>query len=62
MRPDGFCFGNLIISLTGSKLNGKNEGRCRVGTEKFYNIDAVDGKSPLTGEIETFTAAEIEVY
>ena len=62
MQSNGFCFGNNILLLAGNKLNGYNEGWCHVGADRHYNIEAVDGKSPLTGENEKFTAAELEVY
>jgi hypothetical protein len=52
-------FGDNILILTGKKLNGNNEGRCCVGTGNHYNIEAVDGKSPLTGENINFTAADL---
>jgi hypothetical protein len=55
-------FSNTILSITGIKLNGNKEGRCYVGTANNYYIEAVNGKSPLTGENDKFTAAELEVY
>ena len=62
-RSDGFVFGNCILAVIGTKLNDNNAGRCYVGTGNHYNIDAdANGKSPLTGEKDHFTPAEIEVY
>ncbi len=35
---NGFEFGNNILSVKGSPLNGENKGRCNVGKENFYDI------------------------
>jgi hypothetical protein len=60
---NGFGFGNAILDVSGSKLNDANAGICKVGTNNYYFINGIDnGKSPLTGQNERFTAAEIEVY
>jgi hypothetical protein len=60
---DGFTFGYNILRLAGNRLNLENIGICQVGREKFYNIEGdKNGKSPLTGEKENFTLAELEVY
>ena len=60
----GFSFGNgILLATSNNKLNDNNEGRCCVGTDRFYNIVAdADGKSPLTGEKDKFTVSELEVY
>ena len=61
---EGFTFGYNILRVAGSPLNSKNIGICQVvGKEKTYNIEGdKNGKSPLTGEKENFTLAELEVY
>jgi hypothetical protein len=60
MNSNGFGFGNLIFLLTGNILNNNNEGRCCTGKGKYYDIEG--DKSPLTGEKDEFTCAELEVY
>lgn len=52
----GFSFGNGILALFGDELNESDCGMCRVGSDKFYDIQAsYTSKSPLTGEKDTFT-------
>jgi len=60
MHSDGFSFGNQILLLTGDILNNNNEGRCNTGKDRYYDIEG--DVSPLTGEKEKFTCAELEVY
>ena len=63
MRKGGFCFGNLALFLDGDYLNNKNEGRCLVGKDKFYDIEENErGESPLTGLKDQFTCSFLEVY
>jgi hypothetical protein len=63
LQDYSFCFGNYILSVTGAQLNADNAGWCCVGTDRYYNISGdSEGKSPLTGEKERFTCAELEVY
>ena len=38
-RKGGFSFGNMTLLLDGDFLNSKNEGRCHVGRERFYDIE-----------------------
>ncbi len=59
MKTNGFCFGSVILLLTGSILNNDNEGRCKTGKDRYYDIEG--DVSPLTDEKE-FTCAELEVY
>ena len=60
---NGFCFGNLALFLDGDYLNNKNEGRCLVGKDKFYDIEENErGESPLTGLKDQFTCSFLEVY
>ena len=62
-KKGGFCFGNLVLYLDGEFLNGKNEGRCHVGKERFYNVEGIqNGDSPLTRQKEQFTCSYLEVY
>jgi hypothetical protein len=63
LRNDGPDFGSDIFTVVGAQLNADNAGRCKVGTDKFYNISGdSSGKSPLTGEKNNFTCVELEVY
>ena len=56
-------FGNVILVVGGAQLNADNAGWCKVGTNYGYNISGdSEGKSPLTGEKNNFTCAELEVY
>jgi hypothetical protein len=34
----GFGFGNGILAVWGDQLNADNNGYCRVGTDRYYNI------------------------
>ena len=36
--PNGFCFGEGALAVTGDVLNEVNNGKCRVGANTFYNI------------------------
>jgi hypothetical protein len=60
MYSNGFSFGHLILLLTGNMLNNNNEGRCLTGKSNYYHIEG--DVSPLTGEKEKFTCAELELY
>ncbi len=62
-KKGGFCFGNLVLYLEGEFLNGKNEGRCHVGRDRFYNVEGnQNGDSPLTRQKDQFTCSFLEVY
>jgi hypothetical protein len=59
----GFTFGCNILRLGSNPLNSENSGFCHVGKGNYYDIEAdKNGNSPLTGEKEKFTVAELEVY
>jgi hypothetical protein len=59
--PDGFMFGNWILLLTSdSTLNKHNEGECRTGKGRCYDIEG--DVSPLTNQKDRFTCGELEVY
>jgi hypothetical protein len=63
LQNNGFNFGNAILAVAGDQLNADNAGYCNVGTNNYYNISGdSSGKSPLTGEKDRFTCAELEVY
>ena len=34
----GFCFGHDILTLSGSKLNENNNGKCYTGIDRHYEI------------------------
>ncbi len=38
-RKDGFEFGEGILGIFGSQLNGDNDGCCFVGKERHYDIE-----------------------
>jgi hypothetical protein len=39
-HSSGFDFGNAILAVCGDQLNADNNGWCKVGTDRFYNISA----------------------
>ncbi len=57
---NGFDFGNNILRLSGDKLNENANARCYTAKSNFYDIEG--DVSPLTGEINYFQCAELEVY
>jgi hypothetical protein len=58
---DGFRFGYHILSLTSdSTLNNHNEGWCKTGKGRYYDIEG--DVSPLTNQKDLFTCGELEVY
>ena len=58
---NGFCFGNSILLLTSdTTLNEHNEGYCKTGKGRFYDIEG--DVSPLTNQKTQFTCAQLEVY
>ncbi len=60
---DGFNFGDEILKTNASNLNDNDVIFCRVGKNRFYDIEGdSEGKSPLTGEKERFTITELEVF
>jgi hypothetical protein len=60
-EPNGFMFGDYILLLISySTLNNHNEGWCRTGKNRYYDIEG--DVSPLTNEKERFTCGELEVY
>ena len=56
----GFIFGYYILGVYGDPINGPNNGQCF--TDKFRGYDIEGNVSPLTGQKEHFTCAELEVY
>lgn len=57
----GPYFGNCDLGIHGQPFNGKENGYCRIG--QSYDVpEDVYGASELTGELNKFTIAEIEVH
>jgi hypothetical protein len=57
----GPYFGNCDLGIHGEPLNGKDNGYCRTG--KNFNVPTdIDENSEITGELNKFTLADIEVY
>ena len=60
---NGFEFGSRILEVTGDLLNEENRGFCYVGKNRYYDIEGdSEGRSPLTGEKNNFTVAQLEVF
>ncbi len=60
MLDYGFRFGCDILAVCSDTLNNNNAGYTRQGKSNYYDIDG--DVSPLTGEKDRFTCAELEVY
>ena len=57
----GPYFGNCDLGIHGEPLNGKENGYCRTG--KTFNVPTdIDENSEITGELNKFTLADIEVF
>jgi hypothetical protein len=64
-KGTGFGFGDNILSVEAGYeiLRYSNAGRCNVGKNKYYDIEADEyGNSPLTGEKDNFSCKNIEVF
>ena len=60
-HPKGFRFGDSVLCVTsGTALNIHDEGRCRTGKDRGYDIEG--DVSPLTNQKDRFTCAHLEVY
>ena len=57
---NGFCFGNDLLANNGLSLNNENEGICKTGKDKFYDIEGT--VSLLTNQKYNFTISQLEVF
>ena len=57
-----FDLNGCILGLYSDKMNDENRGRCYPNREAFKIPADSEGRSEITGEKNSFTCTEVEVY